>query len=1106
MLAILRPSSKSPSFPGHPSRLYELDIETLWPTGGQPIWQALKNAATITRQNLLDFAQRFVIELECPFASLDFTKPGALERNVLQLLSDRVGIGRYPNQSRDVETVADSLAWMASQARAEHRDVKLEDIEERLRLRKDYGREAQQFPVEQAQFVRRDEFFDGLRSVAAANKRIVLTGLPGSGKSWSLDRLAEELRRDGHFVARHYCYLDPGDERVQRRVTANVLFANLIAELVDASPDLRMAGRRTYSAGQEELEAILPHAVTASQTGQVYLMVDGVDHIARVLSDKRTLVASETSIVEELGALSLPEGVHLLIGSQPGQHLNAVLEGAAQAQVPDWEQGDIEQLVSRLGLTATLEPNGLADIQGPMTAALTERSDGNPLYATYLCKELKRQIESQVLVDPLSFLESAPPLAGDIANYYRHLMRTSDDTGDIVANLLGAIEFGVTERELQEILSQLAHRIPKAIAHLSPILRDVTGQGGIRVYHESFRRFVLEELEARGVPIAQVINPLIDWLTKRGFLDDAKAYRFLLPSLRRARRPQDVRSLIGPKFAAESIAAGHAPRAIEANLELAIDVAAESLDWPALAQYAHIQRAVETCFDEKFEAEDFGKTFAALFGASALAERLIFDGKPTWSVEAGTILCAMCDDAAASPPWNEYLSLPKPEEEDGRVANEDFEAARFQGVVRLTGIKALMPELVTYFHENPEETEYTRPVVRTVGRFGGPEALAELAAKIGSGKGVASFIDLTSARALREVGRTQDAAEAARRALGREVPPETAYELLLLGADASLMREHPSDPARWNIGVSGFRSYDEEPFNVRQWVASVGIAAILAPEELERARQQVAGEGWYRAWLAYVIDLAEAEAMAVLDMPTAERRMVEAFRALGQDTDPFKGTPRACDLFRLQPIIHETIGRGLKLLRQPATWDEAARLLISISSGTTTYLQNGQGGPLVPEALAELVMPYMVLPDLQEAILALLDEQVRQAERHGEYYEVHAAHELLLARALIAAGHREAALSHWQLAAQYMSAYGFHKDIAIFDLLESVPALISVDSGRTRYLLSQAQPLTDAVVEHTDGRGNEACAQLLVHRALPSRSRREHTPFGSEPSTPRRNY
>jgi len=78
---------------------------------------------------------------------------------------------------------------------------------------------------------------------------------------------------------------------------------------------------------------------------------------------------------------------------------------------------------------------------------------------------------------------------------------------------------------------------------------------------------------------------------------------------------------------------------------------------------------------------------------------------------------------------------------------------------------------------------------------------------------------------------------------------------------------------------------------------------------------------------------------------------------------------------------------------------------------------------------------------------------------------------MFLCRALQASGRHEDALEHWRSAAQLMCAYGWRKDIALFDLLECATTLAKFDPINTAARLAQAQELTEIVVEHTDGKG-----------------------------------
>jgi AAA ATPase domain len=293
--------------------------------------------------------------------------------------------------------------------------VDVATIEVYLDLRKDFGRIAQRFPVEAESFVRRNQVQNHLGDCLESgledgdSQLLLLTGLPGDGKSWLLEGVAEELRKAGHLVARHFCYLEPGDPGVQRRITTDVLWGNLIAELIDHAPTLRDRHQPIYAADLTSLERLLAHAVEVSSTGRVILIVDGLDHVARVRSDAPSLSQAETDIVEQLALLKLPPGVGVVAGSQPGPHLDPLRPMAYEIPLPEWSREDVAALAERRSLREALREAGLlvpsewvARPQAEnaawdeLVAALHKRSEGNPLYATYLCLDLLNLIREQL--------------------------------------------------------------------------------------------------------------------------------------------------------------------------------------------------------------------------------------------------------------------------------------------------------------------------------------------------------------------------------------------------------------------------------------------------------------------------------------------------------------------------------------------------------------------------------------------------------------------------------------------------------------------------------------------------------------------------------------
>ena len=645
------------SFDGYATKLYRLRADVIWPEGGEFQWK-LRSPKPFDRDSFLDLASRLFIELECPQISLRLNAPGPLEQLLFGFLSESIGIGRYPNDRVRVEDFASKLIIQATRERVRQGTVDPQKLFAALGLQTDYGRVPQKFPVVSSHMVPRDDFIDLLESAVLGEQRIVLTGPPGSGKSWLLTDFAERLRAKGHLVARHYCYLEPADRHHERRITSNVLFGNLIAEVLDVAPELKSQQHSLYSAGPGEFIELLGHAVEEYADKRVVIIVDGLDHIARILNEAETVATEEARIIEELSILDIPPGVCLLLSSQPGTHLQSLDDFGDPREIPIMQTPEIDSLAEHLGVFRSLESAGFGGNRQAFTSLLEEKSEGNPLYATYLCRHVLSVLLEGEAVTPTEVLNSAPPLAGDLGNYYAYLM--GDDGPTFVARQLALMTFAVTEADLVTMVPpQTQPDIGPMLARLSPVLTRVHAQGGLRVYHESFRRFIVEHEGFTPEARLAVIRSIVDWLGNRDFYADARAYQFLLPYLRQLGDDEAIIEYVGTDFIARSLGAGHTEEAIYRNLDTAVLVAADKQHWSALVRFAEIHRAIGTCFQEKLlDFGLYGKAFAAVHGWATLADRLVFDGRPTWPRNQGLLLCSLIDDAGAAAPWDQYKLLP----------------------------------------------------------------------------------------------------------------------------------------------------------------------------------------------------------------------------------------------------------------------------------------------------------------------------------------------------------------------------------------------------------------------------------------------------------------
>ncbi len=1116
---LLAPIAAPPTFATWPAQFFRLRADTIWPDGSAPIWTPLLEfthaGAEFGRTEFVEFCERFVIELALPVSSTELTLPGPLERFLIDELAERVGIGRYPNQGRVAADVAALAISLANLARTQELSFTPQEIERDLDIRVDFGRVAQAFPVDTALFHDRPAFRQTLLESALVGTHQLIVAPPGSGKSWELTKLADELRDRGAIVARHYCYMEPGDELVERRVTTDVFFGNLLGELCDSEQALRGAGGARYAAGIAEFEASLEKAVAMGRP--VVVIVDGIDHIARVRSASLSLAHDDTDIVERLATVNIPKGVALVIGSQPGQHLDPLIErwhaGICTREVPPWTELDIAALADLHGVRAALTAVGISDdgeIERVRTL-LAQRTEGNPLYARYLARGLVAGLVDGTVTSAIDWLTEAPAIAGDVATYYEHLYRRASAQAQAIADLLGTIDFSVSGFELREMLGGLLGEwVQPALSQLAPVLTASTGQGGVRIFHESFRRFMTANLVGQGRTPANVLEPAIAWLTQRGFLQDAKAYRFLLPTLRRANRGVEALAHIGATFVSDSVAHAHPREAVQRNITLASDIAARAADWPALVRCVELHRAADMCFDEsQNDRRDFWATYVAMAGPTALAERLLFEGRPTLPIPEGLYACSLVDDAGGTAPWSEYLELysyqrqesSSDDSSDGAghlTAGEQEALTVVHGRLRLGQRSQIFRRLVRHLRERGDDF---RPLmIRSLGarlaRMGDAELVSRIATRAESPSPRGTRIRPRAAAVLRlgvadehvRNGDIEAARESATKALAHADTSELVTECLSLGAPHTSVTQG-ADPSTIQIAV-GPNEYIHDAANLRAWVASVRLIATdtvngVALIDAERAR--ILGDGWYRCWLRFVLDLAQLDAGR---RAGEEGSIHRAFAQLVKDVRPFSGKPRASDLWAIRRVIQESVSWGLTLLRTEDDWRFALESLTTASEGTASRLDREDGGPLPISGLLEVLLPFAADAVGGAAVCRIAEQQLARMERSGSYYPTHAECAMRLARFRLASGDVGGAQQAWSRGAVFFGAYGWHKDATVFDIIESTPALLAVSREAAVRALADAQPLAHAVVAHTDGRTTKQAPNswlrclLKVHPAV----------------------
>ena len=1130
LLAVLRPADPDPGpfLPGFKSARMRFNSNGLWPESEEsgtkpevnpnPFSFIREGESAIARQDLDWVCDRLIVEVNAPTASLDLTAPGAAEQLLLERVRSDVGAGIYPNSDRSAVDVAEALIGSARGARQGALTVTATELLRRTRLRSDFGAVARAHPVDKALEVPRaptvSELVRHATTAAREGNPLLLVGPPGQGKSWICQQLLDALSEADWLVAEHYCFLGDADGERLPRVLAESIFGSLLARISEHNPSLVANQRPRFAAHEQALVEAVTSSIQEAPTRPVALVVDGIDHVTRVIAGGQTSDPS-FSLAEALAALGLPKGSVLIVLSQPGGHLEPFqVADAITVRMPGLTDIELRKLAARLGLVPNtalddrsfLVPSPLLtddEAVGEFTTALSERSKGNALYATYLCREASRS--PTTTAGPSATVRRLPHFDESLLGYYEHIQASLGAEGAWVADVIALLDFPVSRAELKEIRPDMAHRVDPALDVLRPVLVERATQGGIRVYHESFARFLRRPFQDDAGARTALFDRVIEWLDGKGLFNEARAFRHLLPALSEANHHERVVAAVDRDFVVKSIAAGFPASAIARNLATAVSSAARTENWPAVARYVEMSRAAQTYQEERFESAIVGfvDVVGTLLGIDTLTERLLHDGRPIMAAREGLQMCAAVDMQGAVAPWYEYMRAFLRESKDdntlyGEAADRAVDLAWLRGRLRLSSLDHRdTPDADGARARDSSDENNEQSADRINCDLHAPVDWKRLAKHLNKGAlhaedvvaaildtyGLSTVVDLIGkldhpnsyCLALAEkiaAGEVSDPEGDewtwVSRATALGLPLGYAWRLFRLGLNVGDLDLDPIETDRERI-LNLTRSVQDrairwETGRLEEWMDACTIAARRDLLGLGAAEALLTGPGWYTCWLRFTVALAIAEATSAEEQ---SRSGLDALRILTEVTNPFLGEPRACDLYPIHGRIEESIRRAMSLLNDQ-DWDEALGILDRVSSSISTTISGEMGGPLSRDRLLHIAVDTAT-STRQDGARQLTEDEIKNGGG-GRYYSDLAEYRLIAARLALTSGCPSEAYRHWTDACGLLTAYGWHKDTTVFELLDPLSFLISVDPARGRACVAKLQPLCERVPQHTDGR------------------------------------
>lgn len=1039
-----------------------------------------------------------IVDTGAPYSTISFADPGPAERALLRRVREDLGAGRTPNADITPEFAAHALVQAATSARVVETGVVRRDlIEPRLGLRVDFGAVVAGHPIEADVAVARvgatAEISKHIDSTAPTGGRVLVVGEPGVGKSWLCEELTNRYQDSDWLVARHHCWLGPSDDHLRERVLTEVVIGSLLDQLGRAVPVATEDLRPKFAASIDALGSVLEKCREAQPDKPVLLVVDGLDHVDRV-AGRRTNQEKDPSrlLVETLASLAIPAGVCLVIASQPGTHLEPVVPASGPVQMPPMSREEIEGLAAKHGLLEAPDGSGAVDSSDAdiIVGLIHGRSNGNALYATYLCRLALGASPLDDAAAPLTVnelihrLEQVPDAAATVDGYYDYLRSAMTSDERFATDALALCDFSLTPDELAELLgSPIKAFVLPALQTLAPVLNTQPGLGGLRLHHESFSRHILRTIDDETA--TSIRQSIVTWLESRGFLVDSRAFRHLPELLANLGEYDQLKALLRPHFVADGIRHFHSPEALQGALCVIAREAEARLDWPALVTCIEVRKAIDTYENDALADTfiDYADVVVDVLGAELVAERLVYNGRPAFPPRWGLRICDAVDRAGVAAPWKAYIEGWETQRKAERsIYSSDGDGtlrlAAQRGALRLRAQRqdiddSLIPAIAE--HLEGEHEASLADLVETFTAGLPPDYMPRVAAAMTDRSNAAEiYLTLADLAANGTIGLPDP-----------HVLARQAWELNpTLDTIGYLFHGVPPHDVLAGLGIADLEAelnaatdlvLEERTANepsVSSWHALVTLAQAVDPALVLKVGAKLSGVGFYRAWLRYTVatvGIVDAVRARILTSEAASTTVVVALADLVAQAHPFTGKPRACDLFFIHPLIHQVIENSLAVVRE-TDLDTVLDHLIAIGDGTTTItnLGLGENGPLTTNDLLSILgrVSHHVGIEAVHALLAVIRE--RRNDDHTGYSQ-QAAFELEIARICIAAGATGEARECWNRAADLLSSYGGHKDPTLSEIVASIEDIEDRSEARAR--LAKLVDLVYLVRQHTDGRG-----------------------------------
>ena len=317
-----------------------------------------------------------------------FYEAGQLESQMITAASS-IGIGKFPNEkTQPIDFCIKLTDWVSNHRSSETYNFTIKDMLKKMNVVTDYGRLNQIFEVNESIFISQMDKYRDVLSQIRLNEKNIITGEPGSGKTYFIHGFINFLESEKINCSVHYLFKNVNDDFYIKRINIEYVIGNLFSNLLSIFPEFKL-DYKTYNPTIDLLNDLI-----SKINKEVFIFIDGIDHAYRNYND----VSEPRKIVELLNKIKTNQYCHVVYISQP--IIDLINAGFNRIEIARWNYEECSNLIDKYGVFSEIQKKIMFD-----------KSKGNPLYLSYLCKSIDD-------------IDKCPVYSGDIKDYYQYLEST----------------------------------------------------------------------------------------------------------------------------------------------------------------------------------------------------------------------------------------------------------------------------------------------------------------------------------------------------------------------------------------------------------------------------------------------------------------------------------------------------------------------------------------------------------------------------------------------------------------------------------------------------------------------------------------------------------